>query len=243
MTKFAMGKSAIKIKMEESDDDDDVCFTAVKIEKDSDLFTAPLRNVLEYCLRDRASAYVRKLQRKLQKEGIQEPRHLNLLSPLGIQLLLGAKPQVFNAGEVSDVVETRNAIVRGNSNWQYHGKKGFGKTNYSVRRRSRSPRGSSWHNGKSFDGYRMRKGKQKGQSDSHCLLPELDDSGHKPELWKAVEDGNLDVCRRLLSDLSIDVDETYKLWTPLMKVRINSIGIPNILKACTCISILSYAEM
>ena len=226
MAKFAKGRSAIK--MEESDDDDDVRFTAVKIENDSDLLTAPFRNVIEYCLPDRTPVYVRTLLKKLQQEGIKEPRHLNLLYPEVIMILLGARQQ-FILGEVSDVVEIRNAIARGNSNRQYHSKKGFGKgfgrTNYyqrSDRSRSRSRRGSRWHNGKGFDGYRKSKGKPKGKGDSHCLLPELNDSGAPPALWRAVEEGKLDVCQRLLDDPSVEVDESHKSWTPLMKVRINS---------------------
>ena len=42
-----------------------------------------------------------------------------------------------------------------------------------------------------------------------------------PALWKATEEGNVDTCRRLLEDQSVDTDEPHKLWTPLMKASEN----------------------
>ena len=43
----------------------------------------------------------------------------------------------------------------------------------------------------------------------------------KTPLWRAAEDGDTDRCRELLSDNTLDVDASFKQWTPLMKAAEN----------------------
>ena len=215
MMKIAKGSSAIK--MEESDEDD-LHLTAIKVEEDAEMSTLPLKVVLDLVLASRTPAYVDTLLSKLNQEGINEPRLLKQLSREGIEISLGAK-QHFILGEVSDVVGVRDAIVLMNYDRNYDrphgGKKGSGKANFKRhhdRSRSRSG-GRRRHSGKGATGSRKGKGRSKG--DKRRKSPDW--NTWPPALWKATEEGNVDTCRRLLEDQSIDVDEPHKLWTPLMK--------------------------
>ena len=215
MMKIAKGSSAIK--MEESDEDD-LHLTAIKVEEDAEMSTLPLKVVLDLVLASRTPAYVDTLLSKLNQEGINEPRLLKQLSRGGIMKSLGSK-QHFSLGEVSDVVGVRDAIVLMNYDRNYDrphgGKKGSGKANFKRhhdRSRSRSG-GRRRHSGKGAIDSRTGKGRSKG--DKREKSPGRDTE--PPALWKATEEGNVDTCRRLLEDQSIDVDEPHKLWTPLMK--------------------------
>ena len=215
MMKIAKGRSAIK--MEESDEDD-LHLTAIKVEEAAEMSTLPLKVVLDLVLASRTPAYVDTLLSKLNQEGINEPRLLKQLSRGGIINSLGAK-QHFSLGEVSDVVGVRDAIVLMNYDRNYDrphgGKKGSGKANFKRhhdRSRSRSG-GRRRHSGKGATGSRKGKGRSKG--DKRRKSPDW--NTWPPALWKATEEGNVDTCRRLLEDQSIDVDEPHKLWTPLMK--------------------------
>ena len=204
----------MKIIMEESDEND-LHLTAIKVEEDAEMSTLPLKVVLDLVLASRTSAYVDTLLSKLNQQGINEPRLLKQLSREGIENSLGAK-QHFSLGEVSDVVGVRDAIVRSNRNYDrpYGGEKGSGKANFKRhhdRSRSRSG-GRRRHSGKGAIGSRKGKGRSKG--DKRGKSPDRDT--RPSELWKATEEGNVDTCRRLLEDQSIDVDEPHKLWTPLM---------------------------
>ena len=90
--------------MEKSDAD------GIRLE-DTAMDTLPLRVVLEWVLDSRSPEYVDTLLEKLIQEGITEPKGLQLLSREGIQTMLGSK-QTFNMGEVSDIVNIRDAIGR-----------------------------------------------------------------------------------------------------------------------------------
>jgi len=214
MTKFAKDRSAIKT---EESDEEGVHLTAIKVESDAEMLNLPLKVVLDLCLASRSPAYVDTLLAKLKQEGFNEPRHLKQLSREFIESSLGTK-QHFDLGEVSDVVGVRDAIVRSDRNWQHAGKKGSGKTNYNrhhVRSRSR--------NRSSRRQQRPQEQRKPKRQKRQPLSSPARDSGPPPALWKATEEGNLVRCRQLLEEECVDVDEPYKLWTPLMKARINSI--------------------
>jgi hypothetical protein len=206
--------------MEESDKDD-VRLTAIKVEEDAAMDILPLKVVLDLVLDRRSPEYVDTLLKKLNQEGITEPRILKQLSREGIQTILGSK-QTFNMGEVSDVVQIRDAIARscGHYDRPHGGKNGGGKANAVGKdHRDRSRSGGCRNNRRESNrnpigGRKGGKGRSKSDSRRHSPARE---TRRPPALWKAAEEGNTDTCRRLLEDQSIDVDGPHKLWTPLMK--------------------------
>jgi hypothetical protein len=250
--------NSLSVKMEESEDED-LCITSIKIYDDAEMSNLPLKVALDLVLHNRSPAYIDALLRKLDQEGINEPRLLKQLSRKGIETSLGSK-QNFNLGEIADVIGLQDAIYKScrNNEGPKGGKKGHGKGKRNRdRSRSRSgelrrhpgicfrardndtgtcdrgPTCTFDHNPDRLAAYRKEKsarevgqsldtvtsggkGGRKGEGgDNRQRFPELDRP--PPPLWKALEEGDLDSCRRLLDDPTLDVDESYKFWTPLMK--------------------------
>jgi hypothetical protein len=216
MTKIQRGRQAIK--MEETEEDD-VRLTQIKIEEDSHMGELPLKVVLDLVLSHRTPNYVHTLFQKLSQEGINEPRLLKQLSREGIEGNLTKKDN-FSLGEVSDVVQVRDAIYRSTRQSEDRpqgGKKGYGKGSKRHDDRSRSRSGDDWRRRSGKGPIGGKKGKGKGKKGGRRRSPDREDEKPQSALWKATEAGDVDACRRLLEDQSIDVDEQHKLWTPLMK--------------------------
>ena len=106
-------------------------------------------------------------------------------------------------GEIADVVAVRSAICK------------CFRANSGGRDRDRSR--SSGREHRRYDSFRGKgkggNGKGKRIRDDRDRSP--DDAA--PLLWKAASENDIELCRNLLEDPSIDADETHKLWTPLMK--------------------------
>ena len=188
--------------------------------------TLPLNVLLEWVLNKRSHEYKCTLLIKLTQEGITESIGLQRLSREGIQTILGSK-QTFNMGEVSDIVNIHDAIGRSCRHYERPngGMKGGGKALVGKDHRDRSRSGErrnnrreSNRNGGPIGGRKGGKGRSKGDSRRHSPAR---DTGLPPPLWTAADEGNFDTCLLFLSDQSINVDLTYKLWTPLMKAAEN----------------------
>ena len=207
---------------------------AIKVEVDAAMDTLPLKIVLDLVFNSRSPEYVGTLLEKLTQEGITEPKGLQRLSREGILTIRGSK-QTFNMGEVFDIVSIhrqtqarsliRPSVAIGRSCRHYErpngGKKGGGKAPVRKDHRDRSRSGGrrnnrrgSNRNGGPIGGRKGGKGRSKGNSRRHSPAR---DTGPPPALWMAAEEGNVDTCRFILNDQSRNVDEPYKLWTPLMK--------------------------
>lgn len=221
-------------------------FADIKTEEIADLSTLSLQRVFTSVLINRDLSYVNMLVKKLTQQDIKESRQLVQVSREGIEKLLG-NTQGFNLGETSDVIAVHAALQNSptnNRNMQ-DDKKGSGKIicgQHDDRRRSRSSRRSSNRDGlhddnkgfgKSKRGRRQYRNRSRsGQDGRHIGKGPIHEhgvkgrsKGDKPEkvlelpsfLWKATETGNVNECKNLLEDHSIDVDKGYKHWTPLMK--------------------------
>jgi hypothetical protein len=129
--------------------------------------------------------------------------------------------QTFSFGEVVDVLLVREAIVESSrrDHIAYGAKKGSGQGHKAYRyRRSDHSRSRSRNIGRRQQKASMGRhtGHRQSKGNNRPHAPEQE-TGPPPVLWTAAMEGNLDTCRHLLQDSSIDVDETYKSWTPLMK--------------------------
>ena len=201
-----------RVKNEEMSDDE-FRLTAITIEDGVAMNNMPLNVVLDLTLASRPAEYIDELWKKLQEEGLTEARSISSLSRGAIEAGLG-KRDYFKMGEIADVVAVRAAILKScrGSKGKRSGKSRVGSGGRDRDRSRSGGREHRWRDSSRGKG-KGDKGKGKRIRDGRDRSPE----DAAPLLWKAASENNIDLCRNLLHDQSIDVDETHKLWTPLMK--------------------------
>ena len=140
--------------------------------------------------------YICQLCEKLSDEGISGLRDLLAISEMALETKL-CSHSPLTIREVADTKKLRCAAVsRSRSPSPSRSRSPILSARGKKRSRSRSPSPS-------------RKVRKRGKNSRRRIRT-------KPELWRAVENGNLAHVRMLLDD-NVDVEEKFDGWSPLMK--------------------------
>jgi hypothetical protein len=181
--------------------------------------------LMETALHDRAPGYLEALCEKLLGEGIVAPSDLLLTSKIAMETKLAAH-QNFNFREMADTISLRDYIdpdptpmqpaepARPASTFSRQSRRSPERRQRSrsndFRGRGRNRSFSDGHPGRRENSRPHRGGQNRQQRKDNGPPPP------KPELWTAVERGDLREVQKLL-DSGSDPMEKFQGWTPLMK--------------------------